>query len=73
MIIVLTGGFWQLCIRNFVLSAIEDLYCEIGYDRSVFITLENDGHVGGLLRRQRRKSPLYILQFPDDQRYSSIL
>ena len=72
VIIVLTDDFWQSCIRNFVLSAIEDLYCQTGYDRSILITFESDGHVGGLLRRQRRKSPLSILQFPDDQRYLSI-
>ena len=72
VIIVLTGGFWQSCIRNFVLSAIEDLYCQTGYDRSVFITFDSDGHVGGLLRRQRKKSLFYVFQFPDDQRYSSI-
>ena len=72
VIIVLTGGFWQSCMGKYVISSLEDLHCQTGCDRSVLITFENDGHVGGLLRRQRKKFLFSVFQFPNDERYSSI-
>ena len=72
VIMVMAGNYWQSCQGKYMISAIENLYYQTGYDRVVIVTFESDPHNGGLLQIRRKIAPMSVLQYPDDLRFCSI-
>ena len=72
VIIVLSKDYAQSSQGKYALTTMEYLSYQLGIDRAVIVTFENDRQEGGLLKRRQKQTSMSLLQYPNDQRFQSI-
>ena len=72
IVILLTKDYGLSRHGKYVLSNVEYLSFQTGFDRAIIVTFENDVQVGGLLKRRQKQANMSLLQFPNDKRCCEI-